>query len=264
MIIKITCGTIEPNSVGTTDRQKDWELTVKPDGTGRLLDSNVLEFATLNEELLAPFLEEIGQMLALPHPVGIPLPTEYAEILTDDGTIHDMRGTDLPQKMAQLMSMAEAAGCTDYIHSQFANMPMMGLVACPTAPPSSPVLPAPTMGLFGMGMMMAGMGMRNPDGTWNCSCGETNITASFCPKCAKPAPPENPMLSAQMPAPPKPAKEYPITPWECPSCGQKDITGKFCQNCGEPCPVKYWTCPLCHAYNLTSNFCPECGERKPQ
>lgn len=68
----------------------------------------------------------------------------------------------------------------------------------PNMPPFS-TAPNPMMGYIGMGMAMgAGAGMdtsntaatlsesvSNPDGSWDCSCGNKGITGKFCPECGQ-------------------------------------------------------------------------------
>ncbi|MBD5112463.1 MAG: hypothetical protein HDT42_08055 [Ruminococcaceae bacterium] len=81
--------------------------------------------------------------------------------------------------------------------------------------------------------------------SWNCSCGEQNITSKCCPECG-----------AKRPAPPQ--------SWDC-SCGCKNITSKFCPDCGtkKPEPPAAWDCPTCGYKGITSKFCPDCGAKKP-
>ena len=51
---------------------------------------------------------------------------------------------------------------------------------------------------------------KKPLTTWDCSCGEKNISSKFCPECGSPRPAET---------------------WNC-LCGEKNIKSKFCPNCG--------------------------------
>ena len=85
-----------------------------------------------------------------------------------------------------------------------------------------------------------------PD-TWNCECGQKNISSKFCPECGKP----------------KPTLKAPDT-WDCPECGTKGITSKFCPECGakRPASAETWDCPECGAKGITSKFCPECGHKR--
>ena len=53
-------------------------------------------------------------------------------------------------------------------------------------------------------------GSKKPLTTWDCSCGEKNISSKFCPECGSPRPAET---------------------WNC-LCGEKNIKSKFCPNCG--------------------------------
>lgn len=81
--------------------------------------------------------------------------------------------------------------------------------------------------------------------SWNCSCGEQNITSKCCPECG-----------AKRPTPPQ--------GWDC-SCGCKNITSKFCPDCGapKPAPPQTWDCPACGYKGITTKFCPDCGAKKP-
>ena len=56
---------------------------------------------------------------------------------------------------------------------------------------------------------MVGNGL---DGSWSCSCGQSNITSKFCPECGS-------------------AKPVPVSAWNC-VCGQMNLTSKFCPECG--------------------------------
>lgn len=79
--------------------------------------------------------------------------------------------------------------------------------------------------------------------SWNCICGQSNITSKFCPECGA-------------------AKPIPIAGWDC-SCGQKGITSKFCPECGSKRPEASvnWDCS-CGCKGITSKFCPECGNKR--
>lgn len=82
---------------------------------------------------------------------------------------------------------------------------------------------------------------ENPDGLWNCSCGQSAILGNFCPNCGSP----------------KPAR----TIWNC-SCGQMGMTGNFCSNCGAKRPEPTtWDC-TCGRKNITGNFCDNCGKKR--
>ncbi len=84
--------------------------------------------------------------------------------------------------------------------------------------------------------------------SWDCACGEKNITRKFCPECGSPRP-----------------VPHAADTWDCPNCGEKGITRKFCPECGTPKPEKTsWDCPNCGEKNITSKFCPECGFKKPE
>lgn len=48
------------------------------------------------------------------------------------------------------------------------------------------------------------------NGTWNCICGQRNLTGKFCPECGS---------------------RRPEATWNC-SCGATGLTGKFCPECG--------------------------------
>lgn len=90
---------------------------------------------------------------------------------------------------------------------------------------------------------------QNGNLTWNCSCGQQNITGKFCPECGNKRPE------------PK-VKET----WDC-ACGARGLTGKFCPECGskrpEPEVKETWDC-ACGARGLTGKFCPECGSKRPE
>lgn len=77
--------------------------------------------------------------------------------------------------------------------------------------------------------------------TWNCDCGQQNITGNFCGKCGSRKPTNN--------------------LWDC-ICGQKGNTGNFCNNCGsKKSEQSGWTCS-CGFHNEVGNFCSNCGRRK--
>ncbi|MCM1578869.1 MAG: SPFH domain-containing protein, partial [Ruminococcus sp.] len=120
-----------------------------------------------------------------------------------------------------------------------------------------------------------GSAVNNISDTWDCSCGEKNITSRFCPSCGGKRPePKNdgswkcecgtenitskfcPNCGAKRPEPPE--------VWDCP-CGCMGITSKFCPDCGSPRPVPpaQWICSKCGQTEITSNFCPGCGSPKP-
>ena len=79
--------------------------------------------------------------------------------------------------------------------------------------------------------------------TWNCVCGQKDITSNFCPNCG-----------ARRPASP--------SSWDC-TCGQKGITSNFCPNCGAKRPSASWDCS-CGTAGITSKFCPNCGKQRPE
>ena len=82
-----------------------------------------------------------------------------------------------------------------------------------------------------------------PGATWNCVCGQKDITSNFCPNCG-----------ARRPASP--------SSWDC-TCGQKGITSNFCPNCGAKRPSASWDCS-CGTAGITSKFCPNCGKQRPE
>lgn len=83
--------------------------------------------------------------------------------------------------------------------------------------------------------------------TWNCECGQKEISSKFCPECGKP----KPTLKAS-------------DTWDCPGCGTKGITSRFCPECGakRPASAETWDCPECGTKGITSKFCPECGHKR--
>lgn len=91
-----------------------------------------------------------------------------------------------------------------------------------------------------------GVGIENTvkasENTWNCSCGQMNITSKCCPECG-----------AQKPDLPK--------AWNC-KCGAVGITSKFCPECGAKKAEENWTCPNCGKMGITSKFCPDCGAKR--
>ena len=101
--------------------------------------------------------------------------------------------------------------------------------------------------------MQLGKGMNqqiNPIGdTWNCSCGQQNISGKFCPECGNK----------------RPEPEIEET-WDC-ACGAKGLKGKFCPECGnkrpEPEIEETWDC-TCGAKGLKGKFCPQCGSKRPE
>ena len=93
--------------------------------------------------------------------------------------------------------------------------------------------------------MQAAGSMMQPmmdNNSWNCSCGQGNITSKFCPECG-----------SKRPEAPK--------PWDC-TCGCKGITSKFCPECGNKKP-EAWDCS-CGKKGITGKFCPECGTKKQE
>ena len=87
-------------------------------------------------------------------------------------------------------------------------------------------------------------GVINSAETWDCNCGNKNITGNFCNNCGA-------------------KKPVPVETWDC-VCGNKNITGNFCNNCGakKPAPAETWDC-VCGNKNITGNFCNNCGAKKP-
>ena len=81
--------------------------------------------------------------------------------------------------------------------------------------------------------------------TWNCTCGNKNITGNFCNMCGAKKP--------------EPVSDT----WDC-ACGNKNITGNFCNMCGakKPEPVSdTWDC-TCGNKNITGDFCNNCGKKR--
>lgn len=80
--------------------------------------------------------------------------------------------------------------------------------------------------------------------TWNCVCGEQNISSKFCPECGKKRP--------------EPVQEK---TWDC-ICGMKKISSRFCPECGAKRPeainTDMWNCS-CGTREIKSKFCPNCG-----
>lgn len=77
--------------------------------------------------------------------------------------------------------------------------------------------------------------------TWNCSCGESEISGNFCSNCG--------------------SKKLVISTWNC-ACGEKGIIGNFCSNCGNKKPESStWDCE-CGQTGITGNFCSNCGKGK--
>ncbi len=81
---------------------------------------------------------------------------------------------------------------------------------------------------------------------WNCVCGQTNITSTFCPSCG--------------------SRKPEINNWECPKCHTSNINSLFCPNCGTKKPEEKngWTCSSCGKTNIKSGFCPDCGMKKTE
>ena len=104
-----------------------------------------------------------------------------------------------------------------------------------------------------LGNMMQGF---NPQGqpaavpfagdTWDCTCGQKNITGNFCSNCGSRKP---------IPAV--------ANAWDC-ACGQKGIMGNFCSNCGAKRPEAKpatWDC-TCGRKGISGNFCDNCGKKR--
>ena len=83
--------------------------------------------------------------------------------------------------------------------------------------------------------------------TWDCACGNKNITAKFCGECGSKRP-----------------EVKTADTWDC-DCGNKGITGKFCGECGSKRPEKpaTWDC-ACGNKGITGRFCTECGAKRPE
>ena len=78
--------------------------------------------------------------------------------------------------------------------------------------------------------------------SWDCDCGNKNITGNFCNNCGAKKPVED--------------------KWDC-VCGAKGVTGNFCTNCGAKRPEnKTWDC-ACGNKGITGNFCNNCGAKRP-
>ena len=78
--------------------------------------------------------------------------------------------------------------------------------------------------------------------SWDCNCGNKNITGNFCNNCGAKKPVED--------------------KWDC-VCGAKGVTGNFCTNCGAKRPEnKTWDC-ACGNKGITGNFCNNCGAKRP-
>ena len=94
-----------------------------------------------------------------------------------------------------------------------------------------------------MGNHVSGL-MQGTD-TWDCTCGNKNITGNFCNMCGAKKP--------------EPVSDT----WDC-ACGNKNITGNFCNMCGakKPEPVSdTWDC-TCGNKNITGDFCNNCGKKR--
>ena len=94
-----------------------------------------------------------------------------------------------------------------------------------------------------MGNHVSGL-MQDTD-TWDCTCGNKNITGNFCNMCGAKKP--------------EPVSDT----WDC-TCGNKNITGNFCNMCGakKPEPVSdIWDC-TCGNKNITGDFCNNCGKKR--
>ncbi len=87
-------------------------------------------------------------------------------------------------------------------------------------------------------------GIMNGSDTWDCTCGNRNITGNFCNNCGA-------------------KKPMPADTWDC-TCGNNGITGNFCNNCGAKKPelAETWDC-VCGNKGITGNFCNNCGAKKP-
>lgn len=88
-----------------------------------------------------------------------------------------------------------------------------------------------------------GSGLSNTmNDSWECTCGNRNVTGNFCNNCGAKKPEESQL-------------------WIC-SCGNK-VTGNFCSNCGAKRPEmpETWDCS-CGNKGITGNFCSNCGKKK--
>lgn len=85
--------------------------------------------------------------------------------------------------------------------------------------------------------------------SWNCGCGNINITSKCCPDCGSKKP--EPVVADT---------------WTCTACGTTGITSKFCPDCGAKKPEApvAWDCPTCGFKGIKSKFCPDCGAKKPE
>lgn len=92
------------------------------------------------------------------------------------------------------------------------------------------------------GLGASGGSIQTPSFSWNCSCGQQNITGKFCPECGS--------------RHPETANE-----WICAECGTRN-TEKFCTECGcSRSGSAIWNCN-CGQKNITGKFCPECGTKR--
>lgn len=117
----------------------------------------------------------------------------------------------------------------------------MGSVINMTKDAISPVLN--TSGTIGNNI---GVGIENTvkasENTWNCSCGQMNITSKCCPECGAKK------------------SDFPKA-WNC-KCGAIGITSNFCPECGAKKAEESWNCPNCGKTGIISKFCPDCGAKR--
>lgn len=93
-----------------------------------------------------------------------------------------------------------------------------------------------------MGLDALGKSIQTPSFSWNCPCGQQNITSKFCPECGS----RHPDIASE---------------WICSECGTRN-TGKFCTECGcRRSGSAIWNC-TCGQKNITGKFCPECGAKR--
>ena len=157
--------------------------------------------------------------------------------------MNDGRRLSAPKDALTQMVLKAWSDTSQYqqmLKDSFEGGQMMGAVACPTDTLQQ-LQDAANSSMGGMGSF-ADMGMntalqhpaiqepmqpqqtrqsvRIDNQTWNCRCGETGLSAKFCPECGNPAPPLLPAV------------------WNCPNCGTCDLTGRFCPQCGTPMPAQ--------------------------
>ena len=187
------------------------------------------------EEIYAETLfEDVAKLV---EEIQIPDTPPYSSTVV----LNDGRRLAAPKEALEarmLQAWDDAKEYQEMLEKNFGGSQMMGAVACPDF--SQQLQNAANNSMGGMGSL-AGMGMnaalehpaiqepvqtvpqgavRTGEHTWNCSCGQTGLSAKFCPACGSPAPAAQPAT------------------WDCPNCTARDLTGKFCPECGTPMPVQ--------------------------